>query len=525
MSVSAVTVLTVLSLVACADDSGAEQPKTPGFELTAKSGQAQSFTSTDLLKGTGGTAVVGLAKPSNGTVAVGADGTYNYTPNSGFTGTDTFTYSTTDAVQTYAQDAPPLGEVGGVQISGSAYGSAWTAAPGTQGEYFGLTDRGPNVDGVEDNQKIEPIPSFTPAIGRFKLVDGKAQLLQSIPLKAADGAPLNGQVSPEANTGETIVDINGASLPTSPNGYDPEGIVALADGTFWVSDEYGPYITHFGADGRALERLSPFDGTLPGELKLRTANQGMEGLTITPDGKTLVGIMQSALKTPGLDGSAKSVPFARIVTVDLASKKTAEFVYPMDNPKKTKVANSEITALSNTTFVVDERDGELEPGANKKLWTIDITGATDVGPAATLTKARYDAPAGGLLIGDKPLETLVGQIDTDGALKTLKDNGISPVRKTTSLDLAGLVTGLNKDGDFYGHDKVEGVASIDNGTKLVISNDNDFGISGITNKQPPFALKRKDLPNGVQDFGEILVVDTTKLPAKVTEHTVSVEVK
>ena len=81
---------------------------------------------------------------------------------------------------------------------------------------------------------------------------------------------------------------------------------------------------------------------------MRSPNQGMEGLTITPDGSTLVGIMQSALKTPGLEGSAKSVPLARIVTVNLATKAVKEYLYPLANPAETKVAVSEITALSNT---------------------------------------------------------------------------------------------------------------------------------------------------------------------------------
>jgi hypothetical protein len=64
-----------------------------------------------------------------------------------------------------------------------------------------------------------------------------------------------------------------------------------------VSDEYGPFIVHFDAKGKELERLSPFDATLPKELSMRSPNQGMEGLTITPDGTTLVGVMQSALNT------------------------------------------------------------------------------------------------------------------------------------------------------------------------------------------------------------------------------------
>jgi len=50
-----------------------------------------------------------------------------------------------------------------------------------------------------------------------------------------------------------------------------------------------------------------------------------------------------------------------------------------DDPKDNSGAVSEITALSNTSFVVDERDGKPEPGAYKKLFTIDLRGATDVG--------------------------------------------------------------------------------------------------------------------------------------------------
>jgi hypothetical protein len=32
------------------------------------------------------------------------------------------------------------------------------------------------------------------------------------------------------------------------------------DGTFYVSDEYGPFITHFNRNGRQISRLSPLDG-------------------------------------------------------------------------------------------------------------------------------------------------------------------------------------------------------------------------------------------------------------------------
>ncbi len=87
-----------------------------------------------------------------------------------------------------------------------------------------------------------------------------------------------GLTDPQANTGETLVDLNGTVLAPSDHGLDSEGLVAMPDGTFWVSDEYGPFIVHFDANGKELERLSPFDGTLPTELSLRSPNQVMQAV-------------------------------------------------------------------------------------------------------------------------------------------------------------------------------------------------------------------------------------------------------
>jgi hypothetical protein len=122
-------------------------------------------------------------------------------------------------------------------------------------------------------------------------------LEKAITLKLPDGTPYTGRVNSAASTGETITDLNGTTLPCSDTGYDSEGLVALKDGTFWVSDEYGPLITHFDRTGRQIGRFSPYDGSPPAELKNRVPNKGMEGLTITPDGQTLVGIMHAKVSS------------------------------------------------------------------------------------------------------------------------------------------------------------------------------------------------------------------------------------
>jgi Bacterial Ig domain len=177
------------------------------------------------------TALVAHTAPAHGTVSVDPDGSFRYTPADGFTGTDRFTYTVTNAVRLYQTHLPPLATIGGVPITGGGYGSALARVPGSPDEYYGLTDRGPNVDGP-DGEKVLPLPKFDPSIGRFRLTGDKAVLEKVIPLRAADGTPYNGLVNPQASTGEKLVDLNGEPLPTDPDGYDSEGLVAMPDGTF-----------------------------------------------------------------------------------------------------------------------------------------------------------------------------------------------------------------------------------------------------------------------------------------------------
>ncbi|MFF1877059.1 esterase-like activity of phytase family protein [Leifsonia sp. NPDC058230] len=468
--------------------------------------------------------IVSHTSPAHGSLTLNDDGTFSYVPAAGFTGVDTFSYTVNDAVKLYRTHLPALATIGGVSITGGAYGSSLTPVPGSSDEFYGLTDRGPNVTAPDGVTKVEPLPTFDPAIGRFRLVDGKAVLERSIPLRAANGTPYNGAVNTQANTGEAIVDLNGKPLAASPNGYDSEGLVALRDGTFWVSDEYGPFITHFDRNGKQLDRLSPFGEGLPAELAMRVPNKGMEGLTITPDGSTLVGMMQSALQTPDLKAKAANVTTLRIVTYGLKNHKVHEYLYLLTDPKKNAGAVSEITAVSNTRFIVDERDGNFEPNAFKQLYAIDISKATDVGPASSVSGAHYDAAKGGLLVGSpaKSIDAYVADADTAGATAALASVGITPVGKQTDVDLGALLTKLDPTGGFFGHDKVEGVATTDAGKTLVVSNDNDFGIDGVSNAAAPWELHEKVLPNGTQDDGEYLVVDTTRLNDANSTATVSV---
>lgn len=244
-----------------------------------------------------------------------------------------------------------------------------------------------------------------------------------------------------------------ASQPSSnPNNarLDPEGVRVSKDGkSIFVSDEYGPYV--YQIDRATGQRIRSY--ALPANLAAaqlsaqgaaeiggnttgRRANKGMEGLAITPDGKTLVGIMQAPLE----QDAAKNL---RIVTIDLASGVTHEYAYMLT----TGSGVSEIVALNDHQFLVDERDGKgLGDGSNakvKQVFKIDLDGAQDVTA----------------LSGDLSAQAVPKSLVLD-AVAVLRANGIAPAQIPAKIE-----------GMAFGADVVDDGVLMHT---LYVTNDNDF---------------------------------------------------
>jgi hypothetical protein len=189
--------------------------------------------------------------------------------------------------------------------------------------------------------------------------------------------------------------------------FDPEGLRVSADGeSVFISDEYGPYVYKFdrssGARLRSYALPAKFYVTnqspvgndeITGNTIGRTANKGMEGLAITPDGNTLVGIMQDALIQDASQGGA-AANLLRIVAIDVASGATKEYAYLLTTGKGV----NEILAINSHEFLVDERDGKGRQGASdgssnnavvKQLFKIDLADAVDVSSEDGLTAATH----------------------------------------------------------------------------------------------------------------------------------------
>lgn len=409
------------------------------------------------------------------------------------------------------------------EIRNGSYGSSMAPHPTRQGYFYGLSDRGPNAAteaGRTPSGIIFITPDYTPRIGLFKLNgEGKAELVETILLKDPKGRPITGLPNKNfGGTGETPYNLDGSIVSLDPDGdgvkgfdesgLDSEGLVALKDGTFWISDEYGPHIVHFDATGKEIERINPFAAdprnkagrVLPAELSTRWPNRGMEGLTITPDGKTLVGIMQSNLYNP--TSAVGSINLTRIVTVNIDTGAVAQYLYKQD---AAGLANSEIVALSATSFLVIERDTKfygIDTGTiRKNVYKVDLSKATNVDKSnaalrdgkATLTVSA----ANGLLVDGKTLELVVkdaGTADNFAAgWAQLAALGIQPTAKTLVYD--GIAS------QKYPHDKMEGLWVID-ANRLGILNDADFMIAP-DNKG---GIKQKYLYDGKVESNMLYVV-------------------
>ena len=326
---------------------------------------------------------------------------------------------------------------------------------GYKGSLWLLPDRGYNVVGTTDYRprlntisiELTPVaPGAAPAAGQEQS-GVKATLADTMLLtddKGADATgldPLNG-VRAASGDMPILPEANGKLA------LDDEAIARLRDGTMFISDEYCPNIYRFSAEGHLMSATQPpaalvpmrhgapnfaSDNPGPGAAEPdpkdpetgRQNNQGFEGMAMTPDGKFLIAVLQSAPRHDGGDsGSTRQNTRALIYDAsDLAHLKLAhEYVVPLpvfkDAKDKTKVAaQSEIVALSDKTLLMLTRDSGNGQGVKgdeslfRKINIVDLSAATDIagGP--------FDA-------ADKPV-----------APKGVLDPSVTPAKLTPFIDI------------------------------------------------------------------------------------------
>ncbi|KAJ4424499.1 hypothetical protein N0V82_000823 [Gnomoniopsis sp. IMI 355080] len=210
---------------------------------------------------------------------------------------------------------------------------------------------------------------------------------------------------------------------------DAEGLVTNSDGTFWVSDEYGPYVWLFDSNGTILSAIRPPEAIIPkrnGSDSFsadsppvwedqdeddvspadnptgRDNNHGFEGLSTSADGDTLYALLQAAANQEG-GTSNQDEQNTRLVVYDVSDKLNpvyiAEYVVPLPfyddytakaskNPKV--AAQSELHALPNGQFFVLARDSGFGRGQDETLSVYRHIDVFDVSDATDIAGDTYD---------------------------------------------------------------------------------------------------------------------------------------
>src|SRR5215208_6182825 len=160
---------------------------------------------------------------------------------------------------------------------------------------------------------------------------------------------------------------------------------------------------------------------LPEVLLKRKTNRGFEGISISPDGKTLFAIMQSPLSDPSeqIGESSRNV---RLVVVDISSapKMLGMYLYQNEEAKDVGAAEQDdikigdLAAISNTRLLVAERSSSTAVEF-RKVFAIELEDASKIVPRWT---------------SSRPLEQM-----SDSELKKVS---VKPMAKREIVDLAAL---------------------------------------------------------------------------------------
>ena len=251
---------------------------------------------------------------------------------------------------------------------------------------------------------------------------------------------------------------------------DPESFVRATDGTFWIGEEFGPFLVHVAGDGRVLDPpiqvpgvRSPQNPFLDitdrarAERPTVAASRGFEGVAITPDGAMLYALLEGAV-------TGDDARDLRIYRFDIGRRTFADSVLRLRLEQPSQVVN--LASLTDGSGV------RVFPGA-----TAPPAGPHAIGELKAVNAEQF------LLIerdnhgDDLPAPRFKRIFLLDFSQGAGSDGHVG---KTLLLDLLAIPdpSGVGAAGDpfrlpFY---TIESVHVVDDGTVLVAS-DNNFPFS------------------------------------------------
>ncbi|NOL51203.1 esterase-like activity of phytase family protein [Pelistega suis] len=160
--------------------------------------------------------------------------------------------------------------------------------------------------------------------------------------------------------------------------FDPESIQRAADGTYWVGEEFGPFLLHFDKDGVLIDAPIPLPNPYQTGQELRSPHNqlnaqnqveplvqqsgGFEGMALSKDGKFLYPLLEKPLK----NADKKQLIISQF---DIEKKAYTGKYYLFDLADKAD-AIGDFQLIDNETGIIIERDNAENTKANYKklIW-------------------------------------------------------------------------------------------------------------------------------------------------------------
>lgn len=365
------------------------------------------------------------------------------------------------------------------------------------GKIWLVTDRGPAIAcadarrliGIEPEAacsgskegSIYPLPGFVPSIYGVEIgPDLVAKITAVLPLKGKSGRPVTGRPTPSAAgpKPEPVFGVDGKPLPTDPSGINPEALVRLSDGSFWLADTFGPSLIEVGPDGTIRRRFVPMGAgedfkesdaeivaTLPPILRQRRGGQGFRALALSPDEQFLYTVAAMPLMVPD-DASTRGSRHLRLFKIDRVSGiVVSEYLYAVDGVERFPADGEARARGQNEVRVV-----EMAAAGTDKLLILEQVEKSSRLFLASLNDASRVMPD-----LDAP--------DARPSLEMLDEAGLAarqlvPLAKSIVFESEKII-GLAS--------RIEGFALL-SPSELVAINDNDFGTDGVRTQMFRIAL-------------------------------------
>lgn len=218
---------------------------------------------------------------------------------------------------------------------------------------------------------------------------------------------------------------------------DNEGLAVLPGGDYLVSSETEPSIRVFGRDGGQKASLpvpARFAVTAVGSAGEATANATLEGLTLTPDGKTIIAAMEGALSG---DHDATLHRFLVYSAVRHGRWKLAKQVAYQAQPGN-RIA--EVASYGRDSLLVLEAAFTAAVGNSVSLYAAHgVTRSPDVSGITDLSVASPHVVLGSKLVADLVKCPTLGATAKQPQANPLLDNyegmAIVPGRRADTIEL------------------------------------------------------------------------------------------